>query len=428
MSAAGSLFRWRMGVPVATPIGLREWKVAAAACWAGKEAQCAFEDEMRDFFGVPWVRSTISGRAALYLALVAMRRNTRRNEVVIPAFVCPSVGRAVVKAGLRPVLCDVGPTGSGLDPDDLRRKLSERTLAVVTAHLFGFPVDVQDSIRLAHSAGAMVIEDAAQAFGATIHGRRAGASADVGIFSFGMSKVLWSFAGGAVCSNNAALSARLDDVLGEAQTPGWRRECQSVAKGALLSLLIRSHHLGPVAAVWNGSLRGRHDCDDFPCELCASSTAALGRHMIRRFDEITSVRRGNAGRYAAALADLDGVTLPKVDARCEPVYLRFPVIVDDVETKRRIVHLLRRAGINVSEMYTRESYRALQTFAHADGPCPIAEHLMERMLHLPTHCYVTDSEIALAIHAFRGILPTRAPIRAAGAISGPAEVCASSVK
>jgi perosamine synthetase len=425
MTLAGNVLRWRMGVPVATPIGLREWKVAAAACWAGKETQCTFEQELRDFLGVPWVRSTISGRAALYLALVAMRRNSRRNEVLIPAFVCPSVGRAVVKAGLRPVLCDVGPTGSGLDPDDLRRKLRERTLAVVTAHLFGFPVDVEDNFRLAHSAGAMVIEDAAQAFGSTVHGRRAGTNADVGIFSFGMSKVLWSFAGGALCSNNAVLSASLDDVLGEVQTPGWRREWQSVAKAAFLSLLLRSHHLGPVAAIWNGALRGKNDCDDFPVELCLRSAAALGQRMIRRFCEVTSVRRRNAERYAEALAELDGITLPQLAARCESVYLRLPVIVQDAAMKRRIVHLLWLSGINVSEMYTRSSYDALRTLALTRSPCPIAEYLMERMLHLPTHCYLRPFEIESAIQVFRGILPTRAPIYPPGAASGQAKVCAS---
>ncbi len=428
MTTAGNLCRLRMGVPVATPIGLREWKVAAAACRTAKEARSAFEREMRDFLGVRWVRSTVSGRAALYLALVAMRRSIHRNEVVIPAFVCPSVGRAVVKAGLSPVLCDVGPTGSGLDPDDLRRKLSDRTLAVVTAHLFGFPVEVENISSLAHSAGAFVIEDAAQAFGAKIHGRRAGTSADVGIFSFGLSKVLWSFAGGALCSNNTALSAGLDDVLGEVQTPGWLREWQGTAKGALLSLLIRSHHLGPVAAIWNGALRGKHDCDDFPCELCASSTAALGRHMIQRFYEITSVRRGNAERYAAALAGLEGITIPKPDANCEPVYLRFPVIVRDIAIKRRILSQLGRAGINASEMYTRDSYQALNTFTAGAARCPSAEYLVDRMLNLPTHCYLTDAEMRSAIQIFRGILPTRAPDHVAGMVGNPAAVCATSME
>src|SRR5690348_13224964 len=171
---------WKMGVPVATPVSANDWLSAALALRSPENHRLAFENEVGNLLGTPFVRSTSSGRAALFITLQAMKRFSSRHEVVIPAFVCPSVGRAVVKAGLKPVLCDVGLSGSGLDLNSLERVLNRRTLAVVTAHLYGYPSEVKPIVARSHAAGAVVIEDAAQAFGAKIHHQFAGAIADAG--------------------------------------------------------------------------------------------------------------------------------------------------------------------------------------------------------------------------------------------------------
>src|ERR1041385_3351992 len=142
---------WRMGVPVATPITLRDWLAAPPALLRREAWRGSFETEVSNLLKVDFVRAPNSGRAALFLALRAMKRMSGREEVVIPAFVCPSVGRAVVKAGLKPILCDVGPTGSGLDPVDLERVLSSGTLAVVAAHLYGYPTDIGSILKLSHA-------------------------------------------------------------------------------------------------------------------------------------------------------------------------------------------------------------------------------------------------------------------------------------
>src|SRR5258708_1297150 len=101
--------RFRMGVPVATPISAADCLAGGAALVRRGAHRPAFENEVRNLLGMDFVRSTNSGRSALYFTLQAMKQSSSRNEVVIPAFVCPSVGRAVVKAGLKAVLCDVGP-------------------------------------------------------------------------------------------------------------------------------------------------------------------------------------------------------------------------------------------------------------------------------------------------------------------------------
>jgi dTDP-4-amino-4,6-dideoxygalactose transaminase len=175
---------WRMGVPVATPVSGADLLAALAALLrpAGGVLPELERDVQALFHGLP-VRFVDSGRAALYLVLQAMKQAPARDEVVVPAFVCPSVGRAVIKAGLKPVLCDVSDSSFTLDPADLERVAGRRTLAIVATHLFGYPADLVDVLRLARAAGALVIEDAAQAFGARLGGVAVGTSGDAGIFS-----------------------------------------------------------------------------------------------------------------------------------------------------------------------------------------------------------------------------------------------------
>ncbi len=398
---------WRMGVPVATPVSSSDCLIGLAALVRRDVDRPALEGEVRNLLGARFVRSTNSGRSALFLTLYAMKQLSPRDEVVIPAFVCPSVGRAVVKAGLKAVLCDVGPGGSGLDLKSLERALSLRTLAVVTAHLYGYPNEITLILEVSHSAGAMVIEDTAQAFGAKFGGRYAGTIADAGVFSFGMSKVLWSIGGGLIVTSNPEVGRHVDRALATFPQRGTLREAMDVVKFGVLGTLLRSHHLGPLAAVWSGAMRGRHDCDDFSASACPPSHAAVARALLPRLAEITRVRRRNASYFAAHLSGLDGIQLPDAPPESEPVFLRFPIVIQDTGVKEEVLSRLRAKGINASEMYSRASYEALRAFAARNTNCPRTEYLVDRMLNLPTHPYMRGRDLSDTVAAFHSVLGRR---------------------
>jgi perosamine synthetase len=409
---------WRMGVPVATPVNAGDFITGLSALVTRREIhRGTFENALRDLLGAPFVRATSSGRAALFFTLKAMKRLSSRDEVVVPAFVCPSVGRAVVKAGLKPVLCDVTSSGSGLDAKSLERALNRRTLAVVAAHLYGYPCDVTQILKLSHSEGAMVIEDGAQAFGAKLRDQYVGTLADAGVFSFGMSKVLWSINGGLITSSNPELIRDVDEALAASPQLSRLRETVDLAKFGVLAILVRSHHLSPLSAVWNGAIRGRRDCEDFNAALCSPSDAAVGSALLPRLREITHVRRRNASYFADGLSGLDGLILPNVASETEPVYLRFPIIVEDILLKQKLIASLRGRGINVSEMYARRSYEALRDLTGSDSGYPHTEYLMGRMLNLPTHPFMRDCDLKATVDAFDSVLGcrrTRAAVLCAG--------------
>lgn len=410
---------WRMGVPVATPVTVRDFLQAVLALAKFGECRRAFECDIRDLLRVPFVRSTNSGRSALFVTLQAMKRFSPRDEVVIPAFVCPSVGRAVIKAGLKPVLCDVGPGGSGLATEFLERVATQRTLAVVTAHLYGYPCDITSTLEVSRSTGAFVIEDAAQAFGAKLRGRYVGTVADVGIFSFGMSKVLWSINGGLIVTSDSALAQYIDSGLASSPEAGMFSETVDVARLGVLRMLVRSQHLGPIAALWSSAMRGKHDSNDFDALMCPPSHAAIARALLPRLAEITGIRSRHASYFSTCLSSLDEIILPNANPASEPVFLRFPIVVKDLGIKKELLAILRAKGINASEMYTRPSYEALRLFAGCDSECPRTEYLAERMLNLPTHPYMQERDLRDAVSAFdvvRGRRRTVATTRRKGAV------------
>ena len=397
----------RMGVPVATPIRASDCIAAAAALLSRNGHREEFEHDVRHFLGGVHVCSLNSGRTGLLVVLRAMKQPRGRDEVVIPAYACPSIGRAVVKAGLKPVLCDVGPTGSGLDLSSLVNALTPRTLAVVAAHLYGYPCDMAPLIKRTHDAGALLIEDAAQAFGARWNGNYVGTFGDVGIFSFGMSKVLWSIAGGLAITSSAELSSRIDRQVSVLPDVGKWSEAVGVGKLAVLGFLVRRHHLSPLDAVWSSMLRGKNDCDDFDACLGSSSQAVVAKRLLRRLSAITRIRRQNAEYLASHLADLGDIILPEVPAGSEPVFLRFPVIAGSGQLKRELVSHLRAQGINASEMYSKQPYEALRSFAVRQSQCPQAEYLSDRMLNLPTHSFLRESDLDRIVTAFRSVLVRR---------------------
>lgn len=175
------------------------------------------------FLGVPAVQIECSGTAALVIALFALRSvEPGRDEVVAPAYTCPLVALAAAHCGLRLRLCDLRPGGLDLCPASLARLCGPRTLAVLPTHLAGRVTDVAPVRALAHAAGARVIEDAAQALGARLHGDSCiGAGSDMVFFSLAVGKGITLYEGGALVVADPDLRAACQEVA--ATRAPWRR-------------------------------------------------------------------------------------------------------------------------------------------------------------------------------------------------------------
>src|SRR5919205_1350925 len=180
----------------------------------GRETE-AFEREWARFCGVPAAAGVANGTDALALALLASGavRPGRRDEVITAPLTAGYTALGVVNAGAVPVFADVNPETYTLDPRGLEGALTRRTRAVVPVHLYGRMSDVGAVCDFAERRGLVVVEDAAQAHGARLGGRRAGAWGHAAAFSFYPTKNLGAYGdGGAVTSDDAGVVERVREL------------------------------------------------------------------------------------------------------------------------------------------------------------------------------------------------------------------------
>jgi dTDP-4-amino-4,6-dideoxygalactose transaminase len=165
----------------------------------------AFEAELAEYVGVRHAIGVGNGTDAITIALRALGVKPG-DEVVVPSFTFYASAEAVASAGARPVFCDVDPATRNVTVETVRAVLTPRTAAIVSVDLFGCPAPSPEL----RSLGLPVLEDAAQALGASLDGRRAGALADVSTFSFYPSKNLGAFGdGGAICTDDDEVAERV---------------------------------------------------------------------------------------------------------------------------------------------------------------------------------------------------------------------------
>lgn len=326
---------------------------------------------------------TRSGTAALTLALRALGKVRRGSEVILPAYTCPSVAAAVIKAGLRPVLCDIRPESFLMDRARLESRIGEETLAIVAVHLFGIPEDLRAMRELADSRGIALVEDATQAFGNTIDGDPVGTIGDIGVFSFGRGKPLNLMTGGALVVNRAELREAID-------RPGPAPPRASYK----LSLLLYSIFFNPRLFWIPAGLPGLRLGDTYftlDIDLSGPEPAMvrIGNELYRSWQRIRASRLKLAKLYSEALP---GVTI------CAPpgtALLRFPILANDDRERERILTAAMNEGLGATGMYPvpLNELAGLSDHFPEDESYPEARKVADRLITLPLHEHVTERDI-----------------------------------
>jgi len=393
-----------MGLPVATPIDFNDLLEGFKVLLKPNGALESLREKVRSCTGASHVFAVNSGRAAIYIALLAIARRSKRKDVIIPAFICPSVARAIRKAKLNVILCDITPNGFCIDQNALEKLLVMEPLAVIVPYLFGYPSDINIINELASEAKAVVIEDAAQAFGAQWNNQPVGTRSHIGIFSFGMAKVLSTFRGGLINVNDETFLEDIEASFYGIANPGHLSQLLDLCKLVVLSVLSHSQHIKPFIYVWEKKFQRTSDMDDFDLARYSPAQAAIVQRLMNRLGAITAVRRNNARKIEKGLAGLPGIIIPQVALESSPVYLRFPVVVEDINIKAKLVRKLIQGGINVSQMYNKESFESVCSLTSYISYYPVTEYLCDRMVNLPTHAYLTERDISTMIDIFRSVI------------------------
>ncbi len=366
------------------------------------QARARFQIALTEYLGARTCRLAASGRTALYLLLRSLYQTAdqpTRREVLIPAYTCPALARVVLDLELQPRFVDISPGTLAFEKDQLEASIGAQSLAVICVHPFGIPQPIKSTLRLAHLAGAVVIEDAAQAMGARVGGEPVGGQGDFGLFSLGPGKPLSTGGGGVLCTGHEQHVPLVEGAWEDLPSPSaadcvwaqFRLTLFALAfhpTGWWLATRAGLHRVGDHEASWGYSLRG-----------LSQAQAAVGLALLVRLDAINQQRRENARRLTARLQEMEQLHIPTSAVAADPIYLRLPILVHDEKQRERLFRDLWAAGIGVGQMYR---HTLPDLFPHvAEGTYSGASYVASRLLTLPTHHYLTKADVEQIAHIFQ---------------------------
>ena len=323
----------------------------------------AFEAEMAAYTGCGHATGVASGTDALYLLFRALELKPGE-EVITTPFTFFATAAAIVNAGGVPVFADVRPDTLTLDPAAVEALITPLTRAIVPVHLFGHSADMEALLDLGRRHGIPVIEDAAQALGASCNGRSVGSLGWAAAVSFYPTKNLGAAGeGGMVLTNDPAL----DDKI----------------------RLLRCH--GARAAYV-------HEMVGVNSHLPAVQAAVL-RVKLRHLDRWNDARRHHARRYTEALEGMDSVVLPVEIPGCRHIYHQYVVRLPRRDEAKALFHS-ERVGCGV--FYPVPLHRQTCFAAYAGGvSCPVAEKACDEVLALPVYPELPDAQIDMVAALLR---------------------------
>jgi len=327
----------------------------------GREG-AALEQEIAALCGVANGVGVASGTDALILALRACGVQAG-DEVLLPTFTFVATGSAVSALGARPVFADIRPETYNLDPAELERRVTPRTRAIIAVHLYGLAADMDPIVAFAKSRKLPLIEDNAQAIGASYKGRRTGFFGDAACLSFYPSKNLGAYGdAGMIVTNSVEIAARVRTLRNHGQAekylsnePGWNSRLDEVQ-------------------------------------------AAILRVKLRRLAEWQGARRSRAAEYNRLLQEVRGVMPPREPEGFEHIYHQYTIRSERRDALQK--HLAaRRIGSNVYYPYPLHLQPLYAPLGHKPGDFPHAERAAQEVLSLPMYPELQKNQIARVVEA-----------------------------
>ncbi len=346
--------------------------------WAAGPIIAEFEKKIASYVGTKYAVTTNSGTSALHAVLAAYGVGPG-DEVIVPSFTFIATANAALFLGAKPVFADIEEESFGLDAADIERKITDRTRIILPIHYGGCPCRLDNLMQVAKEHELVLIEDAAEALGAEINGKKVSSFGDAAILSFCQNKVITTGEGGAVVTNSPDICQRLQ--------------------------LVISHGRSEASAYFTST--GPADYITLGYNFRMSSvTAALGASQLTRIDKLIAQRREKAAYLAEKLSGIKGLTVPITPAGSFNVCQMFPVRVAGGAARRdALKDYLAEKGI-MSRVYFDPVHLTLfyrRRFGYRGGELPVTEKLAGEILNLPIYPDITRGEmdyIAASCKAF----------------------------
>ncbi|RHU92644.1 UDP-4-amino-4,6-dideoxy-N-acetyl-beta-L-altrosamine transaminase [Clostridium sp. OM07-10AC] len=346
-------------------------------------AVAAFEKKVADYVGAKYAVAVSNGTAALHVACLAAGIG-EGDEVITTPITFAASANCVLYCGGTPVFADIDPDTYNISPEELEKKITSRTKAIIPVHYTGQPCDMDAILEIAHKHNLLVVEDGAHALGAAYKGKKIGSIADMTCFSFHPVKPVTTGEGGMIVTDNEELYRRLVLYRSHGITRDkdmmqqYEEQLQQSSDPALQEAadMLRGDVIDPGGWYYQQLELGyNYRITDISC--------ALGASQMDKLDHFLERRRQIAKKYDEAFADIPQIKTPWQQEGCQSGWHLY--MIQTMERSRReVFEGLRQAGIGVNVHYIpvyRHPY--YQRNGYAGVHCLNAEAFYERAISLP---------------------------------------------
>jgi len=333
-----------------------------------------FEEKMAAAVGRKEGVAVCNGSVALDLAVLALGLD-KGDEVIMPTFTIISCAASIVRAGAIPVLVDADPLTWNMNVEEVEKKITKKTKAILVVHIYGLPVDMDPLMALANKYGFRVIEDAAEMHGQTYRGRPAGSWGDISIFSFYPNKHITTGEGGMVLTDDKALAEK----------------CRSLRNLCFIP-----------------EKRFYHEELGFNFRM-TNMQAALGVAQLERLDEFVGIKRSMGLRYTSLLKEVSTIQLPlQKTLYADNIYWVYGIVLND-EVKFDAIEAMKRLaaeGVGTRPffwpMHLQPVFNKMGLFNKE--VYPVAERIAKRGFYIPSGLALKTEQIEIVSKAVKKIL------------------------
>ena len=339
--------------------------IRAGMNWATGPNVAKFEESIASYVGTEYAVTFNSGTSALHAALLAHGLK-KGDEVIVPSFTFIATANAPLFIGAKPVFADIEDKTYGLDPEDVKEKITKKTRVIIPIHYGGCPCLTRELKEIAEDHNLILIEDAAESLGARIGDKKVGAFGDSAMLSFCQNKIITTGEGGAIVTDSREIYENLK--------------------------LLRSHGRLETQDYFSSSEIMDYITLGYNFRM-SNITAALGIVQLRKADKIIEMRRKNVEYLTTQLKDIGSIATPKTLKDYYNVYQLFTIRIS-ATIRDDLIKYLADKGI-MTKVYFPPIH--LTDFYKNKLGCinnlPVTEELSSKVLTLPMYPTLTEQEM-----------------------------------
>jgi len=336
-----------------------------------------FESAVCKYVGCVHSVAVNSGTGALDIAVASL--GIKKGEVITTPFTFVATSNSILFNGLKPVFADIKRDTYNIDPQDIKKKITKATKAIIYVDYAGQPCDIAEIKEIAEAHGLYLIEDAAHALGAEYDEKKVGTFADITMFSFHPVKHITTGEGGMCVTNDEGLAGRMRILRNQGmETAAMERFGPGASWAYDVKLLGRNYRM-----------------TDFQ--------AALGLSQLKKLEGFIKKRQGLANLYNEELKDMPSITLPHTKPNVRHVWHLYTILLDKKINHDKFISTMRAKNIGVNVHYIpiyRFSYYQ-ENFNFNPKDFPVTEDISKRIVTLPLFPTMTDNDVSEVVKAVR---------------------------